>query len=175
MSKCLRCGAGPEWLQGKIPDDSEWLAKHNAELAAVNVRNCTLETAVDSLNAELVAEREQHNVNIKYADEQLAAAQAAIAEVIKLVKPWQEDGQWFYSNSVNQKIHELLKSTDLSALAKHDTEVSKPLVEDFRRVAIKWIEQLPFMLPLRQEIEGYLASLDALARHGGSTAVKEGK
>jgi hypothetical protein len=28
MSKCLRCGAGPEWLQGKIPNEQseidEW-------------------------------------------------------------------------------------------------------------------------------------------------------
>lgn len=37
MSKCLRCGAGPEWLQGKIPDELppqddtkrlDWLIEH---------------------------------------------------------------------------------------------------------------------------------------------------
>jgi len=31
MSKCLRCGAGPEWLQGKIPDEQPITAALAAE------------------------------------------------------------------------------------------------------------------------------------------------
>ena len=34
MAKCLRCGAGPEWLQGKVPTSADTVTIRNAALRA---------------------------------------------------------------------------------------------------------------------------------------------
>jgi hypothetical protein len=44
VSKCLRCGAGAEWLQGRVPDD-DTIARLEAELAAANKNIEGFETA----------------------------------------------------------------------------------------------------------------------------------
>ncbi len=56
MSKCLRCGAGPEWLQGRVPTDetqARAAIKRDAELATLRAEAESLRTALREIRAEV--------------------------------------------------------------------------------------------------------------------------